>query len=240
VPVVNLGGKTAFIAGASSAVGRACAVALAGCGAQICLADDDERRVSDVAATLGMPKVLALPLDFRDEASWRKALEDCLTGLGSLDVLVLCPSGRSGNGAIVDTSLESFRDTLYETGFTAWLGQKQGVLAMRAVARGGAIIHVTSVLGVMAAPGVAACCAGAAGSVMSARAAALECAKAGDGIVVNTVLCGAVEGCEPGHLPDAPRVQPEDVAAAVVFYATDGARYMTGTELPVDGGLLCR
>ena len=81
---------------------------------------------------------------------------------------------------------------------------------------------------------------------MSARAAALECAKAGDGIVVNTVLAGPVQGddgrCFPPTdlLPDALPVTPQDVAAAVLFYATDGAAYMTGTELPVDRGMLCR
>ena len=81
---------------------------------------------------------------------------------------------------------------------------------------------------------------------MSARAAALECAKAADGIVVNTVLAGPVVGdhgrCFPASavLPESPMVSPEDVAQAVLFYATDGAAYMTGTELPVDGGRLCR
>jgi NAD(P)-dependent dehydrogenase (short-subunit alcohol dehydrogenase family) len=232
-----LTGKTAFISAAGSLVGQACASALFDCGARVCLADADR-------AAIRLPgdprKSLAVDLDVQDEASWQTAFRSCQQELGSLDVVVLCDTGGRGSGRLVDTSLDAFRQILYGTGLVAWTGQKQAVIAMRQAGVGGAIVHVTSVLGVVAAPEAAAYCAGAAGTVMLARAGALECAKAADGIVINTVLSAPVNGEERGCLSTVPRVSPADVAAAVVFYATDGAAYMTGTELPVDRGFVCQ
>ena len=235
--MASLEGKTAFITAAGSAVGQACAAALAASGASLCLADHDQTAIP----TSDYPtRSLKLRLDLHTEASWQDAFRRCQQELGGLDVVVLCNAAGRGGGRIVDTSLDAFREVLYGTGLVAWIGQKQAVLAMRKAGQGGAIVHVSSVLGVIAAPDAAAFCAAAAGIVMSARAGALECAKAADGIVINTVLSAPVSAEDRGCLPDVPPVEPEDVAAAVVFYATDGAAYMTGTELPVDAGLLCR
>ena len=242
----SLGGKTAFISAATSVVGTACARLLAAEGARVCVADADHDAVARLAAELQAPDALGVALDMQDEASWTAALQRCAADLQAPHIVVLCSGAFHGGRPIVDTGLSVFREALYGSGFAAWLGQKQAVLALRAAGDGGAIIHVTSLLGRIAAEGAAGACAGSAGVVMSARAAALECAKAADGIVVNTVLSGPVAGddgrCFPAGLtlPDAPTVAPEDVAAAVLFYATAGAAYMTGTELPVDGGRLSR
>jgi NAD(P)-dependent dehydrogenase (short-subunit alcohol dehydrogenase family) len=105
------------------------------------------------------------------------------------------------------------------------------------------VVHVLSVLARVAAPGVAALCAASRGLLMSAKSAALECARARDGVLVNAVLAGRIEG-DPEHWPDgsllpaAPVVTVEEVAAGVRFMAREGAAYMTGADLPVDGGFL--
>ncbi len=241
----DLGGKTAFISAATTAVGRACAQALGSSGAALCLADPDLDAAQHLAAAIDAPAALATGLQPQSADSWSTATARCLSEFDRLDVLVLCAGPRAAESGISDTRLEDFRAALHGVGLAAWLGQKYGVLAMRAAGRGGAVVHVTSVLGRLAAPRAAAVCAGSAGVLMSARAAALECAKAGDGIVVNTVLTGPVAGDEEhcfsaaANVPDAVLVTPQDVAAAVLFYATHGAAYMTGTEIPVDGGRSC-
>ncbi len=210
--VGSLEEKTAFVSAGTSVVGAACARAFAAQGARICVADGDPHAAVRMAAELQAPAALGVALDMQDEASWAAALERCVGELQGLNVVVLCSEVFHGGEAIVETSLSGFRDALYGSGLAPWLGQKQAVLALRGGGEGGAIIHVTSLLGRIAAQDAAGACAGSAGVLMSARAAALECAKAGDGIVVNTVLSGPV------------------------FLMSDGAQHVTGAAIVVDGG----
>ena len=243
--MADLTGKTAFISAATSVVGRACATALSASGARVCLADADAAAAASLARTLA-PATTFIGLDSCDEGSWQEATAHCLAELQALDILVHCEGCFDGSRPIIDTPLEDFKAALYGSGMAGWLALKHGILTMRKAGRGGAIVQVTSILGRVATANAAASCAAAAGVVMAARAAALECAKHGDGIVVNTVLAAPVAGDDGQSFPDANSVPgatvvaPGDVAEAVLFLASDGAAYMTGTELPVDGGFLSR
>ena len=242
----TLKGKTVFIAVADSVVGRACARVLSMRGANICLAAANEDDAQRVAKELNGAPFSCVSLDVKDETSWQKAFAASVATHGALDIFVQCVGRYHGGSPIVETSLADFKDAIYDTGVAAWLGQKQAILTMRAGGAGGGIIHVTSLLGRDAIPNAAATCAASSGIVMSSKAAALECAKNKDKIVVNTVLAGPVDGDNGEHYPPVEDclagslVSADDVAEAVLFYATDGAAYMTGTELPVEGGMLCQ
>jgi NAD(P)-dependent dehydrogenase (short-subunit alcohol dehydrogenase family) len=175
-----------------------------------------------------------------DEAAWAETFARIAAARGRIDVVVNAAhrAPRTPIGATAADFMAAF-DALAET---AWLLQKHAVLSLRKTG-GGVIVVVTSVLARVAAPEAAALCAAARGVLMSAKSAALECARAKDNVVVNAVLAGRLDG-DPTHWPDgalllgAPAVTPAEVAEGVAFMATAGAAYMTGVELPVDGGFL--
>ena len=237
----RLAGRAALVTGADQPVGRACAVALAAGGARVvCTA----AREQDLVQTLEgiSAEAEGIGHDVSDGTSWDAALATCESAFSRLDILINAAQTFAAQ-SIADTSVAQLREVVDAAGVGTWLGQKLGVLAMRR-GGGGAIVNVTSVLARVAAEAAVGNCIAARAVLMSSKAAALECARAKDNIVVNTVLAGPIYGDEgatfPGLavLPDAPLVAAEDVAAAVLFFVTDGAGYMTGAELAVDGGYL--
>ena len=167
-PVSSLSGKTAFVFGANCAIGQACAETLSVQGARLFTADHND-------------------LDDRgsDEA-WQDLLQRSVKKLGRLDIYVHCDPVAPGR-PVCETPLSDFREALYDSALSAWLGQKHAILAMREHG-GGAIVQVISTLARAAAVNAAAGCAAHAGILMSSKAAALECAKHNDGIVINAVL----------------------------------------------------
>ncbi|MDX2223330.1 MAG: SDR family oxidoreductase [Rhodospirillaceae bacterium] len=185
--------------------------------------------------------VMDLPVLEADETAWRTAFETCETAHGRVD-LVVNALHACRIGGIAETGPVDFMAGFDAIGRQAWLCQKFAIAALKR-AGGGVLVHVTTVLARVAAADCAAMCAAARGVLMSSKSAALECARAKDNVIVSTVLAGRIEG-DPDHWPDgrllprAPIVTPADVADGVYFLVTDGAAYMTGVELPVDGGFL--
>jgi NAD(P)-dependent dehydrogenase (short-subunit alcohol dehydrogenase family) len=217
------GARPVFVAGVDNAVGRAVATLFRAGGTT----------VFEAGATA--------PIDVLDAASWREALERCADSPGPPAIVVLARHHVT-RSKLDSTSRGAFEASFVDHGTAGWLAQQQAILALRA-AGGGVLVHVLSVLARVAAPGVAALCAASRGLLMSAKSAALECARARDGVVVNVVLAGRIEG-DSDHWPDgsllprAPVVSVDEIAAAVRFMACEGAAYMTGADLPVDGGFL--
>lgn len=223
----DLTGKTAFVANASSAAGQACVAKLKSAGAKVC-------GVDSVAADLSVSVDPMLP------ESWDLAFQQCIEKLGGLDVLVIETVGQAP-GSIADISLADFKAAHRGMVIPAFLAQNRGVIAMRTIGRAGAIVHITPAAARAALDQAVAACTASAGILFSSKSAALECAKAKDGIVVNTILVGPVEGESTLPYGDNVSVIPPDaVADAVLFYATDGAVYMSGMDLPLDGGLLAQ
>ncbi|MSO97743.1 MAG: SDR family oxidoreductase [Rhodospirillaceae bacterium] len=194
-----------------------------------------------VAALCQQEGASVMTLAGGDEAAWDSAFANIISKHGRVD-LVVNAAHRCMRTPIAQQNAQQFMSVFDEIGETAWLCQKYAIMAMRRSASG-VVINVSSVLARVAAPGCAALCAADRGVLMSTKSAALECAKAKDNIIVSAILAGRIEG-DPAHwpdgslLPNAPIVTPEDVASGVLFLATDGAAYMTGVELPVDGGFL--
>jgi NAD(P)-dependent dehydrogenase (short-subunit alcohol dehydrogenase family) len=228
----NLSGKVAFIANASSLVGQACASKLAAAGARICGSCTDRYPLDSAD--------LSIEITANEAESWDSAFKTCIAELGSLDVLVIPTQGKSSSSIELleyDVFVESHR----AMAVPAFLAQNQGILAMRSLGRGGAVIHVLPAAARAGLDGAVAACTASAGILFSSKSAALECAKEKDGIVVNAVLAGPVEG-EPelSYPPGTPVVPPDAVADAVLFYAAEGAVYMSGMDLPVDDGFLAQ
>ena len=239
--VGRLNRGNALVTGAGNSVGRAVVKKLAAVGFEVWAADRSAERAQQVAANLpGADQARALTLDVTDENAWNATVQACVR-VGGLQLLVNADS-RFVAGGLEDTSQDDFNQQLTRNALGCWLGERSAIGVM--ADGGGAIINVTSVLAVAAAANCAAYCAAARGVLMSTKSAALECARDGLDIVVNAVLVGAIDDDDhfPGSevLGGAPSVTPEEVAAAIVFLATDGGAYMTGTALPVDGGWLAQ
>jgi NAD(P)-dependent dehydrogenase (short-subunit alcohol dehydrogenase family) len=234
--MTTLRAKVVLVAGADNIVGAAVVARFGGEGARVVgLRDDDGGGTSGAADTAARA---VRPLE---PASWQAAFEDCHREHGRVDLFVNARQ-RVRRGDIRDTGGAAFAAAFREVASANWLAQKHAILALRRCG-GGVLINVIPVLARVAAPSCAALCAAARGLLMSTKSAALECARNRDGIVVSAVLAGRIEG-DPEHWPDgtllprAPAVTAEEVASGALFLATGGAAYMTGVELPVDGGFL--
>lgn len=234
--------KHALVTGVGNCVGKAAARLLAAAGAQVLAADSDEALAKQVAAELHADGATVSPvaLDPCKEMDWQRVMS-AFTNQTPLHLLVNAAQ-RFSTAPVESIDGLAFHRHLQSNAVSTWLGQKHAISSLRTTG-GGVIINITSVLARVGAANCAAYCAAARGVLMTTKSAALECARDKLDIIVSAVMAGRIEG-DPAHFPDgrvlphAPAVAAEDVAAAVLFLACEGASYMTGVELPVDGGWL--
>jgi NAD(P)-dependent dehydrogenase (short-subunit alcohol dehydrogenase family) len=255
---MRLRGKTALVTGAGSGIGQATAVLFGAEGARVAVTDLDGGRADAVAGRIRDQggECFARVLDVRLEADWTAAIADVVVRWGGLDVLV-ANAGISFARPIWEMSLEEWRRVQSVNLDGAFLGTKHAVRAMREQGRGGSIVIVSSASGVKASAGASAYGASKAAVRQLARAVALECAR--DGIRVNTVVPAGVvtpmwegmpffqelarergeAGAWEALAADTPLgrfADPQEIAAGILFLASDESSYVTGTDLVIDGG----
>jgi 3(or 17)beta-hydroxysteroid dehydrogenase len=262
--------RTALVTGGASGIGRAAALALAADGVRVCVTDLDEAGARAVAADasaradgavpkLGSVDAFGRRLDVTVEADWEAAVDAVVQRWGSLDILV-ANAGISAASPLAETELPAWRRVMAVNLDGVFLALKHAARVMGA-AGSGSVVVVGSASGTRPSPGAAAYCASKAGVAMLVRAAASELAPIG--IRVNAVTPSAVrtpmwesmpfwqelveehgdEGAWDAIAVGTPlgRVaEPEEVAAAIRFLASDEASYITGAIVPVDGGYTAR
>jgi 3(or 17)beta-hydroxysteroid dehydrogenase len=255
----RFGGRVALVTGAASGIGRETARQLAVEGASVCCADLNEVGVEQTAGLMAQDsqRASAHRLDVGVEAEWEAVVQQILATHGRLDLLVNC-AGISAAAPVAEMSFSDWRRVFSVNLDGAFLGTKFGIRAMRAA--GGSIVHVSSASGIKAAAGAAAYSASKAGLCMLSRAAAKECRDQGIPVRVNTVCPGAVKtpmwttmpffqelvqktGSQEaayasiaGSTAGSGFCEPADVVHAILFLASDEARFVTGVDLLVDGG----
>src|SRR6476661_10071930 len=257
----DLSGRRALVTGAARGLGAGMARALTDAGARVMVADVLKDAGEQTAAELEGGGFVEL--DVTSDAGWESAVAHTVGELGGLDVLVN-NAGIEVTQLIVDTDPEQVRAMLEVNILGTMLGLKHGLRAMRpggAAGSGGTIINIASVAATIAFPAIAGYSATKSAVDRLTRVAAMESGKLGYGVRVNCVYPGLVPtamgiglandmatiGIYPSaeaavgavvELTPAGRLgQVDDMADAVVFLASDAARFITGAGLPVDGGM---
>ncbi|HXG20418.1 MAG TPA: SDR family oxidoreductase [Methylomirabilota bacterium] len=250
----TLQGKTALVIGASTAIGHAIALALAEAGADIAVASTLSHQREAEAISLCCSelqargcKAIAQTLDASNENEVNALVQRTVTELGQLDILVNAPDLPFAK-PVTDISLGEWRRVL-EINLTG------PYLACRAVAgpmlaRGtGRIINVVSPLGERGMINGSAYCAAQAGVLNLTRALALEWAR--QGVTVNAIGAGWTEGMGliadkalqqqlMRYIPQRRLAQPDDIAAAAVYLASDSTGFVTGQVIWIDGAVRSR
>lgn len=242
----DLEGKVAIVTGAARGIGAACAAALVAGGARVLLTDVLEEEVRRTAAVLGDHARFA-PLDVADAAAWDAAVRAAEDAFGPVGILVN-NAGIFLTGSVEEAQESDLRRTFEVNQLGVFLGMQAVAGPMRATG-GGSIVNVSSSAGLVGVPGAIAYSSSKWAVRGLTRGAALDLAPAG--IRVNSVHPGLVDTpIFDGFPPEAlqamtqalpmPRLgTPEEIAALVVFLASDAASFCTGAEFAADGGYAC-
>lgn len=249
----DLTGRVALVTGASRGIGRAIALALGAAGAKVaCVARNADKLaevVGEVAAAGG--EAIALECDVTDAPSIEATVAAVLDRLGGLDILV------NNAGITRDTLLPRMSDEDWDAVIATNLrsvflfSRAAGNVMLRA--KRGRIINISSVSGIMGNPGQANYSASKAGVIGFTQTVAKELGSKRRAITVNAICPGFIRsdmtevlaeaGGEMFHnaikekIPLQRLGEPEEVADAVLFLASDSAAYITGQVLVVDGGM---
>lgn len=240
----SLANKTALVTGATGGIGEAIAKALHGAGATVILSGTRSEKLDEMVAAFG-ERAHAIAANLGDRESVDALAEKTLEIAGGLDILVN-NAGLTRDNLSMRLKDEDW-DTVLEVNLTSAFRLSRALMRSMMKKRFGRIINMTSVVGVTGNPGQANYCASKAGMIGMSKSMAQEVAARG--ITVNCIAPGFIRSPMTDALTEKQRAditdnipsgsigEPEDIAAAVLYLASDYAGYVTGQTLHVNGGL---
>lgn len=263
----RLENRIAIVTGGGSGIGAGTAIALAAEGAHVVVGDIDEKGSAESTAMIIAKggKAHAKTLDVASESSWKAFIEFVDHEFGALHIVVH-NAGICISKPLLEMSFTAWRRQMSINLDGIFLGTK-AALPLLTKSGGGSIVNISSVAGLKGIPGMSGYCASKGGVRLFTKAVALECTRLKNNVRVNSIHPGAIETPiwlklgNDGDLPvmDARRNSdameevraagaaatpvghagvPADIAAGVVYLASDESRFVTGTELIIDGGVM--
>lgn len=251
----RVAGKVVLVTGAGSGIGRATAKLLASEGATVIVSDVNRAGGLETVQQIGGPQrgggARFEEQDTSREADWKRLIDDILAREGKLDGLVN-NAGISGPfPATFETeSLEQWRRMLAVNVEGVFLGCKYGVPALRQ-SGGGSIVNLSSLAAFLGTPDLSAYGASKGAVRQFTKTVAIDCARKGYKVRCNSVHPGVIltpmgEGVMPSEkarqrtrqrIPIGDFGAPEDIAYGILYLISDESRFVTGTELVIDGGM---
>ena len=260
--MTDLSGRRALVTGGAQGLGEGMATALAKAGARVVIADIQDELAGKVAESLGEGHG-SVRLDVTDEASWEAAVASAVEQLGGLDILVN-NAGVEITSLVVDLDPADIQKMININILGTALGTKHAFRTMRpggTTGDGGVVINIASVSAGIAFPAISVYSATKSAVDRFTRVAAMESGKLGYGVRVNSMFPGLVPTAMGAGLandvaslglfgspdeavaavidqtPSGRLGTVEDMADAVVFLASDQAKFINGVGLQVDGGM---
>lgn len=242
-------GKVCIVTGAASGMGKADAQRLAAEGAKVVLTDLNEKDGQAVADSIG-ESALFIRHDVSDEASWQQVVKTAVDTFGRLDVLVN-NAGIMTMGNVVECSLEDYRKVNRINSEGVFLGCKTAIPAMEAAGNGGSIINMSSVAAIHGMSFIAAYSASKGAVAGLTKSVALYCREKRNGIRCNSIHPDGVktpmvfkvatgqdtaskEEIDSLSTEANPMCDPEDIAALVLYLASDESRFVNAAEMLID------
>ena len=248
----DLNGKSAIVTGAAQGIGQAIAFRLAEAGASVLLAGHNEKRLEQSANTIkenGGTSAWLLA-DVREMDDLDKIVQRAVIAFGGVDILVNCAGGAHPFTPALELTEETWDNTFDRNLKGSFFLAQKAARQMVEGGRGGRIINIGSIAGLHPDPMLADYNASKAGLVSLTQSLAREFGPLG--ILVNAVIPGPIMTPNSAHFYELDEVkqiirqrtplghvgQPDDVANAVLFFASRAAEHCTGSMLVVDGGML--
>ena len=261
-------GKVALVTGAARGIGACSARLLAEAGAKVVATNVESDLAEAVAREIRQAggEAIARRLDVTDEEQWQAVIGEAVRTFGGIDVVVN-NAGVENMNLVEDMPLRDWRQVMSVNSDGVFLGVKHAIRAMKPggiSGRGGSIINMASICAMIALKGAGSYSAAKAAITNLTKIAAVECGQNAYGIRVNSIHPGVIlteltkagmeDSVKKGLFKSAAEAQaayasmhpigrlgePEDIANAVLYLASDASRFMTGAELVVDGGFIAQ
>jgi len=241
----DLKGKNALVTGATGGIGGAIARALHGQGATVAISGTNVDKLEALSSELG-ERVFVLPCDLRDRPAVAQLADTAEKTLGQVDILVN-NAGITHDNLFMRMKDEEWDDVI-AVNLTSVFTLTRGILRGMMRRRAGRIVNISSISGVFGNPGQGNYAASKAGLVGMTKSLAREVASRG--ITANCISPGFISTpmtdaltekqteAIAAAIPAQSFGKPEDIAAAVVFFASDEASYVTGETMHVNGGMI--